>query len=91
MSIPNATIEQYENSIPGMFSANSAEMGVTSAKYRMRILKADVSDLEDLCLLEDILTRGIDGKDIVIMDKATHAFNESYWVIITYLEKRNAS
>jgi hypothetical protein len=83
-------IEQFESPMPGMIPSASSG-AVSSSKYRVRCLKADISDFEGVTQLEDILTRGLDGKDIVIVEKATHAFNESYWVIVTYLEKRNAS
>lgn len=77
--------ENFEQSMPGMLSSSSE---VTSDKYRIRCKVADMTNLEDLLHVEDILTSGLDGKNIVILEKDKYSFQDRYFVVVTYLEKK---
>lgn len=79
-------IEQFESPPPGILPGDNK--GITSANYRVRYYTANLSDLEQITMLEDILTRSLDGKNIVVIDKDKYSFQNNYFVVVTYLEKR---
>ena len=83
-------IESMETAMPGMLS-NKDSGKIDSSKYRIRCVRADISDAGELLALEEIMTQGLDGKDIVIIEKDKYSFQDRYFIVVTYLEKRNAS
>lgn len=56
--------------------------------YAVRVLRADLSDPQSLAELEIVLTRGMQGKGVMIIDRDKYTFLERYFMIITYWEKR---
>ncbi len=87
-------IEQFtggENSLPGMISDSKNNGVITSEKYTVKCYLANLTDLTQLLELERILTKSLDGKDIVVIDKDKYSFQDRYYVVVTYLEKRNAN
>ncbi len=80
-------IEQFESPPPSMIP-NGLGDKISSDKYRVRYYNADLSDLEQMTMLEDILTNGLDGKRIVILEKDKYSFQDRYFVVVTYLEQR---
>lgn len=88
MNIENFT----ENSLPGMVpGTKAANGGVSSENFAVKFYHANLMDISQVSELERILTRGLDGKDIVIIEKDKYSFQENYFVVVTYLEKRNAN
>ncbi len=87
-------IEQFtgsETSLPGMISEGKNSGVVSSEKYAVRYYVANLSDMTMISELERILTKGLDGNQIVILEKDKYSFQDQYFVVVTYLEKRNAS
>lgn len=77
-------IKTEEINIPGFSTAK-----VTKASdYAVRVMRSDITDPTSLAELEIVLTRGIEAKDIVIVDKDKYTFMDKYYIIVTYLEKR---
>ena len=82
-AMPNMIIENLDK------EKNSSSDSLSA--YTCKIYRGNIAgnDLTELATIESILSRGLAGKgDIVIIDKATQSFEDNYWVIITYLEKR---
>lgn len=75
--------------LPGLDAA--AAEGRNLGEYVCRIFRGNIGgdEMEDLAMVESILTRGLAGNgDIIIVDRATQIFESNYWIILTYLEKR---
>lgn len=56
-------------------------------KYIVKYLKVCVDDLTALCELELLETRGLEGKDTVILSRNTFDFMGKYYVVVNYMEK----
>lgn len=61
---------------------------LTLEQYTVRYIKCSLDDAEDILLLENIETKGLAGEEIVILVKDKFTWNEKYFVVITYLEKK---
>lgn len=76
--------------IPGLEGVSQAN-GRDLTDYICRIYRGNLggAEVDDQAMVESILTRGLAGNgDIIIVDRATQAFEDNYWVILTYLERR---
>lgn len=65
--------------------------GKDLSEYTCRVYRGNIGgdSLEDQAMIESILTRGLSGSDdVVIIDRDKQSFEDNYWIIITYLEKR---
>lgn len=56
-------------------------------KYAIRYLKVCIDDLSAKTELEILETRGMEGKDIVILSRNTFDFMGKYFVVLNYMEK----
>ncbi len=84
-SIPS----KIENiSIPGFGPGNIDKFDVT--KYRVRYGKYDLDDMGALAELEIVETSGLEGIDIVVLNKDKFTFMDKYFLVVTYLEKITA-
>ena len=79
-----------ETALPGMLSGSKQQPAVTSENFAVRYYQANLSDLAQVGVLENLLTQGLDGKNVVILEKDKYSFQDQYYVVITYLEKKNA-
>ena len=82
------------NGMPGMTPQNPAQVqeGVVNySDYKCRIFRGNIGDeasLTDLASAENILTKSLNGNgEIILIDRATQAFENNYWIVLTYLEK----
>lgn len=76
--------------IPG-FTGKSTDGLMSASNYRMRYLRVDLGDPGDLGTLEDIMTKGLDGQDIVILGTKDYTFQDRFFMVVTYAEKRSTS
>ena len=76
-------IKTEEISIPGFGPLQKEDM----TKYKVKYLKASLDEVDQRTDLEIIESRGLEGKDIVIIAKDKFTFMDKYFVIVTYLEK----
>lgn len=74
-----------EMPIPAMADRLKNKTGLEG--YSIKYLKADLDDLEDLCRLQDLETRGIQGDSIVLLSRDKHSFMNTYSIILQYAEK----
>lgn len=74
--------------MPGLTKPSGAGGVVTSTTHSVRCLLTDLTDDTQVVILEELLTRSLDGKDIVLLDKDKYSFQDRYYVVVTYLEKR---
>lgn len=81
------SIEPKELTLPD-FLGKSTSTSVSSKNYRVRYLKVDLDDPVDLGELELLMTRGLDGEDIVLSQTEKYVFQDRFFMVITYLEKR---
>lgn len=77
----------FETSTPEMIPTTT-NSGVSSSNYRIRCIVCNLTDIGETAILEDILTKGLDGKEIVILEKDKYSFQNNYFMVVTYLEKR---
>lgn len=70
-------------SLPGMIKSTASEFDNYSVKYH----KADLEDLGDVTLLQEIETRALRGDGIVVLTRNTFTFNFQYFVVIQYMER----
>lgn len=67
--------------------------GITSKAskndYRVRYFKANVSDPGELTELELIETEARMSNDKMLLSKDTFTFQDNFYVVISYLEKRD--
>lgn len=70
--------------LPDMASTGKLDMDYS--KYNVRYLKVDLDDAGGRAELEKITTKGLLGKDIVIIDRASFTFMNQYFMVLTYLE-----
>lgn len=59
-----------------------------TTKYVVKYLKVCVDDAPKLVELELLETRGMEGKEIVILSRNTFDFMGKYFVVINYMEKK---
>lgn len=76
-----------EISIPG-FTGKATDGTISSKNYRLRYLRVDLSDPGDLGTLEDVMTKGMDGNDIIILATKDYVFQDRFFMVVTYAEKR---
>ena len=77
-----------ELSLPGISANISGAVGKEIYdNYSVKYAKIDLDNLEDIATLQDIETRGLRGNEIVILSKDKFTFMQSYYIIISYLEK----
>lgn len=81
--MPGLTTREFALPAVGDGFKNKSAMDGYSVKYG----KFDMDDLEDISLLQDIETRGLQGEDIVLVEKDKFTFMSSYFIILKYLEK----
>lgn len=65
--------------------------GKDLSEYVCKVYRGNIGgdSLGDQQMIENILTRGLSGSDdVVIIDRDKQSFEDNYWIIITYLEKR---
>lgn len=68
--------------LPGKAPANPYD------KYRVRFLKASLSDAVDTLRLEEIMTKGIhSGGEIVLLETSNFTFQCEYFIVLKYLER----
>lgn len=79
-------------SLPGFIPETVGEAkGRDLSEYVCRIYRGNIGgdSLEDQGMLENIMTRGLAGNgEVIIVDRATQSFEDNYWIVLTYLEKR---
>jgi hypothetical protein len=72
-------------SFPG-FGGKGDDFGFDPTKYRVRYGKYDLDDLGAVTELELVETRGLAGKEIVVLNKDKMSFMDKMYLILTYLE-----
>lgn len=82
------TEDRKEMTLPD-FLGKSTNLAVSSKTYRVRYLKADLGDPTQLGELESLMTRGMDGEDIVLSASEKFIFQDRFFIVVTYLEKRS--
>ena len=75
--------EPRELSMPGISNMTSDSV----KGYVVKFFKADIDDLEDVTMLQEIETRGLQGKDVVILEHDKFVFMERYFILVKYMEK----
>lgn len=56
-------------------------------KYVVRWMKVCIDNVEKLQELELLETRGMEGKDILILSREKFNFMDKYYVVVNYMEK----
>ncbi|MCI4435642.1 MAG: hypothetical protein JHC33_02355 [Ignisphaera sp.] len=84
MSMPGINIEEFAMPNPTGKTTGS----VNPEDYRVRYFKADIDEPSDLAELELIETEALEGKTKVLLKKDSFTFQSSFFVVITFLEKR---
>lgn len=79
-------IKTEELIMPGFGSNNLA---FDPLKYRVRYLRVDFAEAGDVAQLEEVETRGLAGKEVVIMSKEKYTFMDKFFFIVCYLERRD--
>lgn len=83
-----SSVMKVENfSFPG-FGGKGEEFGFDPTKYRVRYGKYDLDDMGAVAELELVETRGLEGKEIVVLNKDKMSFMDKMFLILTYLELR---
>ena len=72
--------------IPGLTSKDLSG-SFDPAKYSVKYFKADLGDDGDVLVLQEIETRGVRGKDVLILSLDKFTFMDRYLVVVKYLEK----
>ena len=70
------------------FSGESMNKKVDSKSYRVRYLKVDLDDPSGIGQLESIMTKGLDGDEIVLGLTERYVFQDRIFILLQYLEKR---
>jgi hypothetical protein len=84
--MPASPLKKEDISLPGFGSFPDK---IDLKNYTVRYGKYSLDDAGDVTLLEDIETKAIqDNQDIVLLVKDKFVFNEKYFIVITYLEKK---
>lgn len=73
-------------SLPG-FGGGSSASAIDPNGFRVRYGKYDLDDMGSTSELEIIETRGLFGKDIVVLSKDKFVFMDKYFLVVTYLER----
>jgi hypothetical protein len=71
--------------MPGMSSKLTGNKVMQN--YSVKYMKADLDDMGQMAVLEEVETRAIRGDDIVLVEKSNYVFLERYFIILKYLEK----
>lgn len=87
MSMPGMLTEEF--SLPpmadGLKNSSTGDMSNYSVKY----IKADIDDVGDVMMLQEIETRGIRGTDVILLSREKHTFLAQYFIVLQYLERNN--
>lgn len=85
--MPATPLKKSDIDLPG-FGASSPDK-IDIKNYTVKYGKFSLDDAADILLLEDITTRSVSGdNEIVIFDKDKFVFNEKYFIVIAYFEKK---
>ena len=76
-----------ETSMPGMAGVTAKQL----KGYSIKFYKADIDDLEEITMLQDIETRGLQGNTIVILEHDKFIFMDKYYIIVKYMEKSTSA
>ncbi len=71
----------------GTFPDFTKDMDDEIKKYRVFYLKGSLDDPSFVKLLEDTETKGLQGKEIVLLDKDHYVFMSEYFVVLKYMQK----
>lgn len=72
-----------------MPTPGSSQPGSLNPKdYRVRYFKANLSDAGDLGMLELLETEALEGTNKILLSKDKFSFQDNFFIVITYLEKR---
>jgi hypothetical protein len=71
-------------SMPGFGGQNTNKFDLT--KYRVRYGKYDLDDSGAVAELELLETAGLQGKEIVVLQKEKFTFMQQFFLVVTYLE-----
>jgi hypothetical protein len=85
MAMASAPSKMETISIPG-FGMGKDQGGFDPTNYRVRYGKYDLDDMGAVAELELVETRGLAGKEIVVLNKDKMGFMDKYFLIVTYLE-----
>lgn len=80
-------LTNLENSIPGFGNKSVQDTGLDN--YRIKYFKADLDDPSAVMELERLETEGLKAESIVLLNKATFSFQASFFVVLTYGEKKS--
>lgn len=73
-------------SLPG-FGGGASASSIDPNGFRVRYGKYDLDDMGAIAELEIVETRGLFGKDIVVLSKDKFTFMDKYFLVVTYLER----
>lgn len=85
MSMPGMNIEEIAMPGPGSKTGGG---NINPEDYRVRYFKADIDDPTSIGELELIETEALLGKTKILLSKDKYSFQSTFYIVITFLEKR---
>lgn len=83
-AVASQAIKLENLGLPGFTGGNSGALDYS--KYKIRYTKIDLDDAGSRAELEILETKGLSGKDIVVLSKSSFTFMDKYFIIVTYME-----
>lgn len=85
----NVDAKAEEVSVPGMIEGLRNATQNQLSQYRVRIDRFVIeANLDDCSRLENLYTRSLEGKDVVILKEKSFTDKEQMIVVVFYMEKR---
>ena len=79
-------IVKIDGNMPSFGLSNSKDIFDTS-KWKVRILKVDLDDPEQLLQLEDIETKSIRSEGILVVSTDKFTFMDKMFIVLRYMEQ----
>lgn len=84
---PSLINELKDTGMPGFSGKSNEPMSLEN--YRVRYFKASLDELSDIAELEHIESLSLKKeKDVILLSKDKFSFQDGYYIILQYLEKR---
>lgn len=86
-NFPNPAEQKSTSMMPSLQGLEDA-WGQVAEEYVVKYLSGCLSDLGFKSEVEEVLTEGIKGDEIVILEKTGYSFKEDYFLVVQYMQRK---
>lgn len=83
--MPGMTTTEFK--VPPMADGLKNNRDVMLEGFTVKYCKADMDDVAETQILQQIETRGLNGIDVVILNRDKFTFMDKYFIVLQYMER----